>query len=937
MCQGGTEATSFFTMWNDYAQYSSGASIRSDNSSSSRERSSWHQGQQQQYENYDCDSYPEQYDDDFAYDVYDRRGRVGAEGYDRENDRYHYHQQQRQDQYQDEYYEHYYPDLGNYPPPRNDILHRPPLHPNPNSDAERKRGGEMHGHGKVADRDPDIDDVDDDDDDGQTWEEKEEYYGHDHGRYQQSHHYLEQQREREREALIDDVRSYGSGGSQDSRSISYQGSRSISYRGNDGVNRGQGQGQGMLQAQQLQQQQRRAWDQEEDNNSSGSLHSPSPSIDTGGSEEAISARRGSFDSHVNPNIDSHVNPNINTSEKNRTYQTAYTHSSTTSSCSRYRNRSELHGTGISDNDYDDNHDKDSGDGGMCRDKHWEKEEEECFDYDFDQVYDSNSSGRSYSKYDRNSSVNSMNSNDFASTYDNNNDRDEDNVSIISDISENTDSQPTEPSIVEVYRYKVIYPGGTFVRISPDLKAEKTSIILHCGDIFEASKSIVLDGVNYVKLADNSGWVFARHHDKEVLQLLDVMRVAQQPSLTPSTVHPTAAASNKATTPPRQLTTVVGPTGGTNSRGFDRFKAGTKINTTIQMKKNSRESRHVKVLNDYWKDMRNKAMELTSFNAFIKMSRSIKIPSTLKSDTGPASALKGLSKDTDERTNQICNLIKRITSVARNCSNLKVVEGLDIALWLLVHLGSNERTTHILTLAVDASNRVFDDLDLDQQSDVLSLVLEVSSSSRKFVVELAKLVHYGDGDIGNFIQRWMMLKITQVYFVLNPEHKVVDVSNERDVKINKSAHMNMEKNNLDACNDNITTTATTMKDFTVSSRDDTNIIKHPNDLPLPRGSTGTAVPSTSRFPTSVPQFIPLQSESPPTLPSKPLVFPVDTRSRSPSNNNTAIAAAGRDVSSSSVISNSSGLSNGSKLSIRSQRQQDKSSGFWSVLSKELGFL
>ena len=86
-----------------------------------------------------------------------------------------------------------------------------------------------------------------------------------------------------------------------------------------------------------------------------------------------------------------------------------------------------------------------------------------------------------------------------------------------------------------------------------------------------------------------------------------------------------------------------------------------------------------------------------------------------------------------------------------------------SLWLLVHLGSNTRMAHILTLAVEASNSVFNDLDIDQQSDVLSLVLEVSSSSRRFTSELAQLVNIGDADIGNFIQRWMMLKVTEVYY------------------------------------------------------------------------------------------------------------------------------------------------------------------------------
>lgn len=187
--------------------------------------------------------------------------------------------------------------------------------------------------------------------------------------------------------------------------------------------------------------------------------------------------------------------------------------------------------------------------------------------------------------------------------------------------------------------------------------------------------------------------------------------------------------------------------------------------------------------------------------------------------GPASSLPlAVHKNGDEKVVQICNLIRRIASVARQCSIPKITSGLylfilffcfhfvffkfiyyiiifpllflrfhshlhrcaltyiyiyahltnrrydiglEASIWLLVHLGSHSRIAYVLTLAVDASNNIFDNLELDQQSDVLSLVLEVSQSVRRFVSDLASLVNLGEGDIGNFIQRWMMLRITQV--------------------------------------------------------------------------------------------------------------------------------------------------------------------------------
>jgi len=301
----------------------------------------------------------------------------------------------------------------------------------------------------------------------------------------------------------------------------------------------------------------------------------------------------------------------------------------------------------------------------------------------------------------------------------------DNQSVISDISESSDT--FLETFQEIYRYKVVYPGGTYIRISPALNAEKTKTILKFGDEFEASKSIVLDGVNYVKLSDDSGWVFARHHDKEVLQLIDCIRIPIVNN------NPIAVKSNIS---------------------FDKSL----------IKKNSKkvqiESAENKAKNNYWKEVRTKVMDVKSFNAFKKISLTVKLHPSLIAH-GPALSIP--SDDNDAKVLKICNLICRIASVARQCTNSNVAEGLEAALWLLVHLGSNSRVTYVLTLAVEASNQILDELSLDQQSDVLSQVLEVSSSSRKFFVELAKLVNFSETDIGNFLQRWMMLQITKFLY------------------------------------------------------------------------------------------------------------------------------------------------------------------------------
>lgn len=102
---------------------------------------------------------------------------------------------------------------------------------------------------------------------------------------------------------------------------------------------------------------------------------------------------------------------------------------------------------------------------------------------------------------------------------------------------------------EIFRYKVVYPGGTFVRISPAMDAEKTGDILDFGTVFEASKSLFLDGTNYAKLSNGSGWVFDSKHGIEILELLEVVRIPiKSIAAANSNHHHIAGARSKGTEP-----------------------------------------------------------------------------------------------------------------------------------------------------------------------------------------------------------------------------------------------------------------------------------------------------------------------------------------------------------------------------------------------------
>jgi len=59
--------------------------------------------------------------------------------------------------------------------------------------------------------------------------------------------------------------------------------------------------------------------------------------------------------------------------------------------------------------------------------------------------------------------------------------------------------------VDTWIYRVVYPGGVAVRLGPSLDSPVTEAVLEVGQEFAATKSLRMDGINYVKLADGSGW------------------------------------------------------------------------------------------------------------------------------------------------------------------------------------------------------------------------------------------------------------------------------------------------------------------------------------------------------------------------------------------------------------------------------------------------
>jgi len=78
-----------------------------------------------------------------------------------------------------------------------------------------------------------------------------------------------------------------------------------------------------------------------------------------------------------------------------------------------------------------------------------------------------------------------------------------------------------------YTYQVVYRGGVLVRSLPDTEAPTVGLIIPYGAVFSATKSLQLDGIVYVKLADGKGWVFEEKGGQKVLERISDNRQGRQ--------------------------------------------------------------------------------------------------------------------------------------------------------------------------------------------------------------------------------------------------------------------------------------------------------------------------------------------------------------------------------------------------------------------------
>jgi len=319
--------------------------------------------------------------------------------------------------------------------------------------------------------------------------------------------------------------------------------------------------------------------------------------------------------------------------------------------------------------------------------------------------------------------------------------------------------------LELFRYKVVYPGGTYIRVSPAVDSERTGEIIEYNVIFAASKSLVLDGVNYVKLADNRGWVLSSKGETEVLELVEVVRMPGTGQI-PSGVD--GADSCASSTSSSTSSTTVG-----SSESSVAAEVAAAASTTVALaadsfvmpqvtvlraaKEKEKLFQNVRADNRFWRDVGSKCMLCDSFEAYASLSLEVTTESSVES--GGAKGGRGRPQDP-----QIRSLIRLIVSVTGQWTGPEVADltGLEAALWVLVHLGP--RSSHVVGLAMAAANERYEWLPEERQTELLHAVLEVGARTRQHTLDLCKIVDVLPEDVKSFVQRWLVVRSYEIEYV-----------------------------------------------------------------------------------------------------------------------------------------------------------------------------
>jgi hypothetical protein len=304
------------------------------------------------------------------------------------------------------------------------------------------------------------------------------------------------------------------------------------------------------------------------------------------------------------------------------------------------------------------------------------------------------------------------------------------------------SAATPASFVEKFRYRVVYPGGVQVRVSPAVEAEKTGVVLEFGETFEASKSSIMDGINFVKLSDGSGWVFQNLGNVEILELLEVVRVpikAKKP--------PLRAVSETDFLPASPIATVHthSDTEGSKSRkgvsGRDAKDQSSALNNYLE-RSNSKSAQAAKAQQKRWRDIKSRIADCKSFEEFCSISSTCDVLVV------------------DAKSEKQKGLVGFIVAVTKHDFHNLDTTGLEASLWLFVNVGF-KLSRIALDVIMEAANEKIEKIPADMRPRLLGALSDLGERTKAQRTELGKLVDLLPDDIKNFHQRWLLIKVTEL--------------------------------------------------------------------------------------------------------------------------------------------------------------------------------
>lgn len=334
--------------------------------------------------------------------------------------------------------------------------------------------------------------------------------------------------------------------------------------------------------------------------------------------------------------------------------------------------------------------------------------------------------------------------------------------------------------MEIYCYRVVFPFGVSIRVSPAIEAEKTGEVLPCGTIIESTKSIILDGVNYVKLADDRGWVFSMKDDVPVLDLIEVRRipVPNVPVLAPPSMSTprknSRSDSGDETSPSSSELSFQGLTPRTPSPELADSFTSDQTFSAPPMKPRRNLSQYLlspgsargKGRGSMWKDLRLKVRACSTFADFsrlVQYDMPVELRPPAIPEPGPARSAWMSSMEDD---NVVLVKISLLASITRHCVEMySDISGLEAHLWVISHLGAAD-VSHVLRLFDQAAQQRFDRIEsVEFRVAMLGKLNEVNGQTKIHAVELGRRVDILPDDIRHFLQRWVIIKVSFLLHLL----------------------------------------------------------------------------------------------------------------------------------------------------------------------------